>query len=262
MTENVIKNLPQLTLVGAGPGDPELITLKAINALRSADVVLYDALANEQLLDYCHPMCEKIYVGKRGYEKCISQDAINFLLVEKAHEKGHVVRLKGGDPFVFGRGAEEFSYALKKGLKVSYVPGISSFMSGGNYLIPLTDRKFSDGFWVLTGHKADKSLSKDIHLAAQSRATVIILMGMSKIAEIQKTYVSQNQGEKLFCIIQNASCDNEKMVSGNIKDMEKLVSSNNIKNPAVIIIGDVVSYLNSNNNLAEINSVIELYQNV
>ena len=98
---------PKLTLVGAGPGDPDLITMKAIKALKVANVVLYDALASEELLDYCKPEAELIYVGKKGGEKCVSQKYINFLIVEKALEKGHVVRLKGGDPFVFGRGGEE-----------------------------------------------------------------------------------------------------------------------------------------------------------
>jgi uroporphyrin-III C-methyltransferase len=165
--------IPKLTLVGAGPGDPELITLKAINALRNADVVLYDALANDDLLDYCHPMCEKIYVGKRGHQKGITQDGINFLIAEKAFEKGHVVRLKGGDPFVFGRGMEEIEFAKQRGIESSYVPGISSIFSGGNHLIPLTDRRVSDGFWVITGHKSDKKFASDLELAVQSNSTVV-----------------------------------------------------------------------------------------
>src|SRR6218665_2462546 len=119
---NFTNPIPKLTVVGAGMGDPELITLKAINALRQADVVLYDALIDEELLEYCHPECERIYVGKRGYEKSVSQDSINFLIAEKAFEKGHVVRLKGGDPFIFGRGNEEIAYAKERGIETAYVP--------------------------------------------------------------------------------------------------------------------------------------------
>ena len=234
--------IPQLTLVGAGPGDPELITLKAVNALRQADVVLYDALANDTLLDYCHPMCEKMFVGKRGHQKSITQDSINFLIVEKAYEKGHVVRLKGGDPFVFGRGMEEMEFAKKRGVEVAYIPGISSVFSGGKNFIPLTDRRLSDGFWVITGHKSDKSFSADINLAAKSSATVVILMAMSKLEFIQNTYLTEGKGELPFSIIQNASTKNEKMLIGKVKNMKELADEKGMSNPAIIILGEVVSF--------------------
>jgi uroporphyrin-III C-methyltransferase len=234
--------IPKLTLVGAGPGDPELITLKAINALRNADVVLYDALANDELLEYCHPMCEKIYVGKRGHQKGITQDGINFLIVEKAFEKGHVVRLKGGDPFVFGRGIEEVEFAKQRGVASSYIPGISSVFSGGNYMIPLTDRRVSDGFWVITGHKSDKKFSSDLDLAVQSNSTVVLLMAMSKLNYIAEKYSSANRNEIPVCIIQNASTANEKMAMGKVSELVKLAEENSLTNPAIIIIGEVVDY--------------------
>jgi uroporphyrin-III C-methyltransferase len=228
--------------VGAGPGDPELITLKAINALRNADVVLYDALANDDLLDYCHPMCEKIYVGKRGHQKGITQDGINFLIAEKAFEKGHVVRLKGGDPFVFGRGMEEIEFAKQRGIESSYVPGISSIFSGGNHLIPLTDRRVSDGFWVITGHKSDKKFASDLELAVQSNSTVVLLMAMSKLSYISEKYQAANRAEIPVCIIQNASTTKEKMAVGKVSDLERMAEENKLSNPAIIIIGEVVDY--------------------
>ena len=234
--------IPKLTLVGAGPGDPELITLKAINALRNADVVLYDALANDDLLDYCHPMCEKIYVGKRGHQKGITQDGINFLIAEKAFEKGHVVRLKGGDPFVFGRGMEEIEFAKQRGIESSYVPGISSIFSGGNHLIPLTDRRVSDGFWVITGHKSDKKFASDLELAVQSNSTVVLLMAMSKLSYISEKYQAANRAEIPVCIIQNASTTKEKMAVGKVSDLERMAEENKLSNPAIIIIGEVVDY--------------------
>ena len=234
--------IPKLTLVGAGPGDPELITLKAINALRNADVVLFDALANEELLDYCHPLCEKIYVGKRGHQKGITQDGINFLIAEKAFEKGHVVRLKGGDPFVFGRGMEEIEYAKQRGIEAHYVPGISSLFSGGNHLIPLTDRRVSDGFWVITGHKSDKKFASDLDLAVQSNSTVVLLMAMSKLSYIAEKYQAVNRTEIPVCIIQNASTSKEKMAVGKISDLVKMAEENQLTNPAIIIIGEVVDY--------------------
>jgi uroporphyrin-III C-methyltransferase len=234
--------IPKLTLVGAGPGDPELITLKAINALRSADVVLYDALANEELLDYCHPLCEKVYVGKRGHQKGITQDGINFLIVEKAYQKGHVVRLKGGDPFVFGRGTEEIEFAQKRGIEVSYIPGISSVFSGGKHMIPLTDRRVSDGFWVITGHKSDGRFAEDLDLAVQSKSTVVLLMAMSKLSYISEKYKAANRPEIPVCIIQNASTPNERMAIGKVSELEKLALDNALTNPAIIIIGEVVDY--------------------
>jgi uroporphyrin-III C-methyltransferase len=230
--------IPKLTLVGAGPGDPELITLKAINALRNADVVLYDALANDELLDYCHPLCEKIYVGKRGHQKGITQDGINFLIAEKAFEKGHVVRLKGGDPFVFGRGMEEIEFAKQRGIEANYIPGISSVFSGGNHLIPLTDRRVSDGFWVITGHKSDKKFASDLDLAVQSNSTVVLLMAMSKLSYIS----AANRSEMPVCVIQNASTNKEKMAVGKVSELMLMAEQNKLTNPAIIIIGEVVDY--------------------
>jgi uroporphyrin-III C-methyltransferase len=231
---------PHLTLVGAGPGDPELITLKAVKSLQNAAVVLYDSLANQELLQHCSQACEKIYVGKKGHEKGISQAEINDLIIEKAFEKGNVVRLKGGDPFIFGRGMEEIHAAAENGIDYSYVPGISSVMGGGNHMIPLTDRRFSDGFWVITGHKSDQSLSEDLYLAAKANTTVVLLMAMSKLAEISRIFAAENKGEMPVAIISNATTSREKIVIGKVGELPEMAQFNNLKNPAIIIIGEVV----------------------
>lgn len=236
---------PKLTLIGAGPGDPELITLKAIKALREADVVLFDALANQALLAYCSPACEQIYVGKRGHTVSISQDSINYLIVEKAFERGHVVRLKGGDPFIFGRGNEEINFARERGLETQFIPGISSIQTLGMADIPLTARGFSDGFWVITGHKADGSISDDIALAAQSSATVVILMGMSRLARIAELFEQSGRGEVSAAIIQNASTAYQKKGIGKAKDLVKIAAENRLSNPALIVIGDVINAITS-----------------
>lgn len=239
-----IHPIPKLTVVGAGMGDPELITLKAINALRQADVVLYDALISEELLEYCHPACERIYVGKRGYEKSVSQDSINFMIAEKAFEKGHVVRLKGGDPFIFGRGNEEIAYAKERGIETAYVPGVSSIMSGGFYEIPLTARGVADGFWVITGTKSDKSLSKDIRLAAHASATVVILMGMKKLAQIARIFKEEGFGDTPVAIIQQASTAEQKIGIGQVENLEEIARKHTLSNPAIIMIGEVVKQNN------------------
>lgn len=240
--KNFISQLkPKLTVVGAGPGDPELITLKAIRALKSADVVLFDALANEELLDYCQENCEKIYVGKRGHESGINQAQINELIIEKALEKGHVVRLKGGDPFVFGRGMEEIYAAAENNIEYAYIPGISSVLGGGTHMIPLTDRRFSDGYWVITGHKADGSLSKDLELAAKTNTTIVLLMAMSKLAEISSIFAKENKGNLPAAIIHKASTDQEKIITGPVNQLAEMAHLNFMKNPAIIIIGEVVN---------------------
>lgn len=235
---------PQLTVVGAGPGDPELITLKAIRALREADVVMFDALANSDLLDYCLPTVEKIYVGKKGYEPSISQDSIQYLIVEKAFEKGHVVRLKGGDPFIFGRGNEEIQFAAQRGLKTAYVPGISSIQTPGFLDIPLTARGYAEGFWVLTGHKADGALAHDLALAAQSHSTVIIVMGMRKLPLIQEIYEAHNQAHTPALILQAATTAGQKMASGHVGDLSRLALENGLSSPAIILIGPVIHAIN------------------
>lgn len=234
--------IKKLTIIGAGSGDPDLITLKAIKALKTADVVLYDALANEELLAYCPEHCQKIYVGKRGHQPSVGQDSINFLIVEKAYECGHVVRLKGGDPFIFGRGIEEIEYARQHGLETAYIPGISSVMSGGFQNIPLTARGVVEGFWVMTATKAETELASDLRLAAQANATVVILMGMHRLEYILEQF-KENQKENLpIAIIQNATLANEKMVIGTINTISELVKEQKIGSPAVIIIGEVVKY--------------------
>jgi len=233
-------NKPKLTIVGAGPGDIELITLKAIKALENADVVLYDALVNEELLQYAKH-AEIIFVGKRFGCHAYSQDQINDLIVSMAKRYGHVVRLKGGDPFVFGRGGEEIEFAQQFGMETAVVPGISSALgvpaSNG---ISLTQRKVAESFWVITGTTSDHKLSKDVALASQSSATVVILMGMNKLDEIIALYQKNRTDDLPIAIIQNGTKTTEKKVIGTISSIAKLVKDNEIASPAIIIIGEVV----------------------
>lgn len=234
-------NIPKLTVVGAGPGDEELITLKAIKALENADVVLYDALVNEELLQYA-TKATAIFVGKRLGCHAYSQDQINELIVSQAKMFGHVVRLKGGDPFVFGRGSEEIAYAQQFGIETAIVPGISSALgvpaSNG---ISLTQRGISESFWVITGTTSDHKLSTDISLASKSSATVVVLMGMHKLDEIISIYKENRTDNLPITIIQNGTKDNQKKITGTIDSISKLVELNQISSPAIIIIGEVVN---------------------
>lgn len=233
---------PKLTVVGAGPGDVELITLKAIKVLRDANVVLYDALVDTGLLEYA-PQAEQIFVGKRKGCYSYQQEQINDLIVSRAKSHGHVVRLKGGDPFVFGRGAEEMEYAAEYGLKVAMVPGISSCLSvPAAQNIPVTKRGSAESFWVITGTTKEHKLSNDIRLAAKSSATVVILMGMSKLPEIVELFKKEGKSETPIAIVQNGTRADEKVGVSTIASIEKEVARQELANPAIIIIGEVVRH--------------------
>lgn len=232
----------RLTVIGAGPGDKELITLKAVKALQSADVVLYDALVNPELLEYA-PNAEHIFVGKRKGCYSYQQQQINELIVSRAESHGHVVRLKGGDPFVFGRGAEEMEYAAAYGLEVAMVPGISSSLSvPAMQNIPVTKRGAAESFWVITGTTKEHKLSEDVALAAKSSATVVILMGMSKLSQIVALFKKEGKSEMPIAIIQNGTQKDEKVGMGTIASIEKEVQRQALANPAIIVIGEVVRH--------------------
>jgi uroporphyrin-III C-methyltransferase len=189
MTNNTQNITPRITLVGAGPGDADLITIKGIKALKTADVVLYDALVNDELLDLAPAHAIKVYVGKRSGDQTHSQASINQLMVDYAFNYGHVVRLKGGDPFVFGRGFEEIEFAAQHNIQAQVIPGISSSIGVPELQqIPVTHRGLSESFWVVTGTTANGKISADLIDAAKSRATVVVLMGIHKLADITEVF--------------------------------------------------------------------------
>jgi len=233
---------PRITLVGAGPGDAELITIKGIKALKTADVVLYDALVNEELLEFAPKHATKVYVGKRSGDHSFSQDAINKLMIDYALNYGHVVRLKGGDPFVFGRGYEELDYAASYSISAEVIPGISSSIGvPGLQHIPVTHRGMSESFWVVTGTKADGTISNDLYEAARTRATVVVLMGLHKLAEIAEIFKKEGKQRMPVAVIQSGSTENEKVAIGIIDTIAEIVEEKKITSPALIVIGEVVS---------------------
>ncbi len=247
----------RLTLVGAGPGDPDLITVKGVNVLRTADVILYDALINPALLDHA-PQAKKIFVGKRKGFHRYSQDEINSMIVEQAFLHGHVIRLKGGDPFVFGRGSEEIDHAENFGLHTDIIPGISSSIAVPSSIgIPLTKRGVSESFWVITGCNSDRQLSLDVSLAAQSSATVVILMGMHKLAQITTVYKELGKAKTPVAVIQNGTMKNQKSGVGTIDGIAEIVKAKNLSSPAIIVIGDVVSEAS---NAEALGQKLELYR--
>lgn len=233
--------IPELYVVGAGPGDPELLTLKAHKVLQTAAVILYDNLANRELLALAPSTCECLYVGKKPYGDYTPQETIHALILEKALARGRVVRLKGGDPYIFGRGFEEVLFARAHGIAAHYVPGISSMQALGLEDIPLTHRVVSEGVWLLTGTKKDGALSADLRLAMQSNATVVIYMGLKKAAEIADTYRQMGKGETPAAVVQHVSLPYRRAAVGQVQHLPDLVTAHGITYPALIVIGWVVA---------------------
>ncbi len=238
-TENIV---PRISLVGAGPGDPELITLKGLKALQSADVVLYDALIDETLLDYAPKSALKIFVGKRAGKHALLQQDINQLMVDSAQQFGHVVRLKGGDPFVFGRGYEELLYAGQYQIPIQYIPGISSSTSLGPLQgIPLTHRSCSQGFMIMTATQANGKLSDDLAKAVRCNATLIVLMGYKKLAEITALYIEAGKASTPLAIIENGSTPKEKVILTRADEAMRQLEHEQITGPVLLIFGEVVA---------------------
>ncbi|MEJ7778497.1 MAG: uroporphyrinogen-III C-methyltransferase [Daejeonella sp.] len=232
---------PRITLVGAGPGDAELISLKGVRILKSADVVLYDALVNSELLDFAPEHAIKVYVGKRSGDHSYSQEAVNKLMIDYALNYGHVVRLKGGDPFVFGRGFEELEMAASYSIPAEVVPGISSSISVPALMgIPVTHRGTSESFWVITGTTTNGEVSKDLYAAAKTDATVVVLMGVKKLREIAAIFENEGKGRLPVAVIQNGSMANEKIVVGTAATIAEAAADQKIDSPALIIFGEVV----------------------
>ncbi|WP_430406938.1 uroporphyrinogen-III C-methyltransferase [Fluviicola sp.] len=235
------KENPQISLVGAGPGDVELISVKGLNRLKKANVVLYDALVNEELLTYA-PTARKIFVGKRKGFKAYEQEQINQLMVDSANEFGHVVRLKGGDSFVFGRGMEEILFARQHRIPTEVIPGISSSISVPALAeIPVTHRGISNSFLVLSATLADGSLNPELKKATELNATVIILMGITQLPKIVELYQTANKGQIPVSLVYNGSLETQQEVFGTIDTIIEQNEQVSVSGPGVIVIGEVVS---------------------
>lgn len=245
---------PKLTLVGAGPGDPELITMKAYKVLQDADVVLYDALIHPDTLQYIPDHTIKRFVGKRANAHYYSQQEINEQIVEDAYKYGHVVRLKGGDPFVFGRGFEEIIYAENHQIETAVIPGVSSATSLASlHKIPLTARGENQSFWVLTGCTTDRKISEDIVIAAQTNATAVILMGLGRIADIVNIYKSVGKSELPIAVLINGSLENEEVIVAKVETIQDEIYKKPITGPALIIVGEAVSLYSTKSKQKNIN---------
>lgn len=233
---------PQLSLVGAGPGDPDLITCKGLKALQSADVLLYDSLVHPDLLEEVPSHAIRKYVGKRVGQHSYKQDHINELIVHFAEQYGHVVRLKGGDPFIFGRGHEEMLYAEAHGIPVQIIPGVTALASvPASQGIPVTKRGITDGCWVVTGTTKAGGLSKDLVLAAQSSSTLIIFMGTRKLSHITQVVRQHRPGNTPVAVIHNGTMDSESITLGDLTHICERYAMTPHQGPGLVVIGEVVA---------------------
>ncbi len=232
-------------LVGAGPGDADLITVKGVKLLKQADIVLYDYLVNVELLEYCRPNCVKVYVGKRDKQHTYPQEEINRMLAEYTEKYDCVVRLKGGDPFVFGRGVEEIQTMISYGIDYEVVPGITSGVAVPAYLgIPVTARKVASSVAFVTGHSSKGSYKHvDFQALAKAVDTLVVYMGVSNTGRIVRELIAGGKSEDTpIALIRWGTYPQQQMVKGTLATIVDILKGIGFKPPALMIVGDVVNF--------------------
>jgi uroporphyrin-III C-methyltransferase len=234
-----------VTLVGAGPGDPELLTLKAVKAIASATVLLVDDLVNDDVLAHAAPTARIVYVGKRGGCASTPQAFIEKLMVSEAQRGEQVVRLKGGDPFVFGRGGEEIEALQAAGVAATVVNGITAGLAALTSLnVPLTHREHAHGVVFVTGHAKPGDSGTDwvalAHAAHQAKLTLVIYMGVSGAAVIQNALLQGLPGDTPVAIIQNASLPHQRHAMATLATLHATLQSERLGSPSVIVVGNVL----------------------
>lgn len=239
-----MKKTGKVFLVGAGPGDPELLTIKGKRILGQADCVIYDRLAAPELLALAKEGCERIYAGKADHHHTLTQEQINALLVKKARQYETVVRLKGGDVYVFGRGGEEGLYLKERGIPFEVVPGISSALAGLAYAgIPVTHRGVASGFHVATAHGGDDAWSGiDASSMTNERETCVFLMGLRHVSDVAEGLLAAGRRKDTpAAVISHATTPEQRCCVGTLADIAQRTAEAGLTSPAVIVVGDVVS---------------------
>jgi uroporphyrin-III C-methyltransferase len=229
-------------LVGAGPGDPELLTLRAARLLAQADVVVYDYLVSPEVMDLVAPTAQRIYAGKQRNRHSLPQESINALLVRLARQGRDVVRLKGGDPFIFGRGGEEMQALAEAGIAIEVVPGITAACGVSCYAgIPLTHRDYAQACVFVTGHLQDGTTGLDWAALARPRQTVVIYMGLGALDEICAKLVAHGvSAEMPAAVVEKGTTLDQRVVTGNLCNLASRVTAGGLESPCLIIVGEVV----------------------
>ncbi len=231
-------------LVGAGPGDSKLVTLRAVELLQKADVVLYDRLLSKKIIAMIPKSAEKIYVGRAVGDDAAHQDTTNDLMLRYAKSRKNIVRLKGGDPIIFGRGGEEAEFLKANKIRYEIVPGITSGIGSATYAgIPLTHRKYASSVVFVTGHEDPEKSKESVKWKnlAKSVDTIVIMMGLSRLDVICKELTAGGMDKKTpVAVIQNGTTPKQRMIKGTVADIARKVKANKITPPTNIIIGSVV----------------------
>ena len=233
----------EVYLVGAGPGDPDLLTFRAMRLMQQADVVVYDRLVSQPILDMVRQGAERIYVGKQRNDHSVPQEGINAILVRLAKEGKRVLRLKGGDPFIFGRGGEEIETLIDENIVFQVVPGITAASGCATYAgIPLTHRDHSQACIFVTGHLKDGSVNLNWEMLAHKNQTVVFYMGLHGISVICEQLIAHGRNANIpAALIQQGTTENQRSIIGDLSTLPGLVASNNVVAPTLIIVGEVVS---------------------
>lgn len=237
------QNRGRVILVGAGPGDPELLTLKAVRALQAADIVLVDDLVNPAVLQYANPKARIIPVGKRGGCKSTPQSFIEHLMCEEAHAGRQVIRLKGGDPFIFGRGGEEWENLVAAGIQVEVINGITSGIAAPSLLgIPLTHRNLSQGAIFVTGHGKDITTQPNWKALVETGMALVIYMGVARSQTIQHALLDAGMRQDMpIAIIQSATLPEQRGVLTRLELLAETIQQKQLHSPSIIIVGEVVN---------------------
>ncbi|MGH1479754.1 MAG: uroporphyrinogen-III C-methyltransferase [Geminicoccales bacterium] len=238
--------MPKVYLVGAGPGDPELLTMKATRLLENADAVVYDRLVGDGIMDLVPQGAARIYVGKEPGRHHMAQDEINELLYRTARAGRTVVRLKGGDPFIFGRGSEEALYLRTRGVSVDIVPGITAASGCCSAIgVPLTHRGYATGFRIITGHcGGDLPLDYDWHCLADPKTTLVVYMGSSNLPEIAHQLMANGlPGSTPAAAIASGTLPGQKICRGTLTDLSGRIEEADLPSPILIVIGKVVALM-------------------
>ena len=239
----------EVYLVGAGPGHPELLTFAALRLMQQADVILYDNLVSPQVLELCRRDAERIYVGKQRAQHTLRQEEINALLVKLAKEGRRVLRLKGGDPYVFGRGGEEIETLAASGVRFRVVPGITAACGVAAYAgIPLTHRDYAQSCVLVTGHLKDGSMNLDWHGLARPRQTVVVYMGLIGLQGLCEKLIAHGMPADMpAAVVQQATLPQQRVVVGTLADLPQRTEAAGLKPPTLVIVGDVVRLRDSLN---------------
>lgn len=238
-------NKGKVYLVGAGPGDAELITMKGVRLLKTANIVLYDYLVNTELLKYCKKDCEIVYVGKRDKQHTYPQEEINNMLVSYSQKYRCIVRLKGGDPFVFGRGVEEIQTMIANNIDYEVIPGITSGIAVPTYMgIPVTARNIASSVAFVTGHSAKNTCNQvDFQSLAKSIDTIVIYMGVSNLGRITRELIQGGKDKDTpIALIRWGTYQNQQMVKGTLSSIINIVKGTGFKPPALLVVGEVVNF--------------------